>query len=64
MYEEQMQIYIMKYIHNIYYEIYTSTKEMIKHKRYKCVSGTITNDIIDIKDVSVQKIYIYTKDRH
>ena len=37
---------------------------MIKHKRYKCVSGTITNDIIDIKDVSVQKIYIYTKDRH
>lgn len=48
----------------IYYEIYTYTKEMIKHKRYKCVSGTITNDIIYIRNVSVQKIYIYTKDRH
>ena len=48
----------------IYYKIYTCTKEMIKYKRYKCVSSTITNDIINIRDVSVQKIYIYTKDGH
>lgn len=48
----------------IYYEIYTYTKEIIKYKRYECISGTITNDISSIRDVSIQKIYIYTKDRH
>lgn len=45
----------------IYCKIYTCTKEMLKYKRYECVSGTIANDI---RDVSVQKRYIYTKDRH
>lgn len=30
----------------IYYKIYICTKEIIKHKRYECIGGTVTNDII------------------
>lgn len=48
----------------IYYKIYTCTKEIIKYKRYKCVSGTVTNDIINIRDVSVQKIDIDKRDSY